>query len=354
MRALYITADTIGQSSGGGQVTREEYAALKSLIDDTHPIDRLRLGEFNDPFDYDRAAAGMLRDWLKTNQVDLAHFYAGAFPETVRLLRDHGTTVTYTCAAHDRKVSEAAFLELGLPYSFPHMHDGPLWRRYLQGYIDASMVIVPSRVAARSIEKEYSGFGRGTRVSIIPHGMYPAESIPPFPKRFTVGYMGATGPDKGVKYLLQAWKAAELGDSLLLIAGPYSQANMLQELTMAFGGGNIHYMGFAPTLMDFYRQITVYCQPSLTEGFGIEVLEALSHGRQVIASSGVGASEYATTVVDIRDTPAVADLLRKWRARTDYETCAEQARNCVADLTWANTHKAYMRLWSDLLSERSR
>jgi len=40
-------------------------------------------------------------------------------------------------------------------------------------------------------------------------------------------------------------------------------------------------LGFVENLVDFYKQISVYIQPSITEGFGITPLEAMAYGRPV-------------------------------------------------------------------------
>jgi len=48
----------------------------------------------------------------------------------------------------------------------------------------------------------------GKRVEVIPHGTTIPKEVKPLPSDYTVGYLGALGPDKGVLYLILAWDFA--------------------------------------------------------------------------------------------------------------------------------------------------
>jgi len=358
--ALYITADRIGQKSGGGRVTYEEYAALAEFTGgDVHPIDRDRLGgSFDNPFQYDYNAEQLLRPYLAENKVQLAHLYAGGFPKTTKLLKQHGVRISYTCAAHDRKASKAEFEAiLGYAYPFQHMVDGPLWDDYLSGYLTADVVIVPSEESKRILKREFEAvhvYRHRDPFRVIPHGVDLPDQIDPLPKQFTVGYMGATGPDKGLRYLLEAWKRLALRDATLLFAGPYDQANLLLDLMRKFGGGNMRYMGYAPSLREFYRRVSVYVQPSVTEGFGIEILEAMAHGRPVVVSDGAGAAWHAPTRLPARDAGAIAAALQDYyQNREGLVAVADLAPEYVKDLTWPVIRERYKKAWHELLCEET-
>lgn len=278
---LYITQDRIGTPTGGGAVTYHEYDALLGLGVETHPIDAGRVQVNGDPFQSDQAYNAFLKG---VQGVGLAALYSGCLTETVRTLRASGVKVSYTAAAHSIKESRQEFEGLGAPFPYPHLTQPELWDKYVDGYRQADLVICPSKLSKACMES----YGC-KNVKVIPHGTEIPATVAPFPKRFTLGYLGQAGPDKGLRYLFEAWKKLNLKDATLLIAG--NNIDQALPLWRRFGGGNVEFMGFVKHVSEFYNRISLYVQPSVTEGFGIEVLEAQAYGRPVICSAGAGACD---------------------------------------------------------------
>ncbi len=147
-----ITADSIGEISGGGGVTLNEYRAMESLDTKTPPlkIDRTKLVDYEmwkktiskEPWKFDKVAASLLSDLSTT--FDLVHFYGGTFSETINLLQDSYTKVTYTAAAHDLAESIKEHEEELGAYPYTHMSDQKLFAQYCEGYQSADVLIVPS------------------------------------------------------------------------------------------------------------------------------------------------------------------------------------------------------------------
>src|ERR1700738_49777 len=309
---LYITADRINTQTGGGLVTFHESEALKSLgpceIFDRDILarpGRTAFGEYDvweealsavamgqtgpdspwvDPWVWDGFACyrwrELERDRQKYQPPKFAHFYAGTFTTTIKKLKEIGCKVSYTAAAHNIELSKQAHLEAGIPFDYPHLTDPELWKRYVGGYLAADVVICPSTHSA-DVMRSYGC----KNVEIIPHGVDIPETIAPLPKTFTVGYMGSYGPDKNVPILLKAWKKLAYRDSLLVLAGRDSNSPYVQDMVAKHGGGNIVMAGWVDKVADFYNSISLYVQPSWTEGFGCEVLEAQAHGRAVLCST---------------------------------------------------------------------
>ncbi len=68
----------------------------------------------------------------------------------------------------------------------------------------------------------------------------------------------------------------------------------------------------AETLASLYRRAAIFAFPSLDEGFGMPVLEAMSHGAPVITSQSSALPEVAgdaAILVDPFDTDAIAEAL---------------------------------------------
>lgn len=299
---LYVTADRIGEPSGGGLVTSQEsqalqeFAVLKGLgsikaigrEELTYRPDDAITSVVGDPWVWDLLTYHKFGSDLK-----LAHVYSGTFSESVRKMKANGTKVVYTVAAHSIEASRKAHAELGLPYPYNHLTDPLLWRRYSAGYWLADAIVVPSSYSERVVQEQHQAlFGKPhPRVVIIPHGCHVPEKVAPLPGRFTVGYLGSFGADKGVRYLLEAWKKLNYQDATLLLGGRDSVSDWALSLVARYGGGSILLAGWVKDVSDFYAKCSLYVQPSSTEAFGIEVLEAMAHGRPVLCSEGAGASD---------------------------------------------------------------
>ena len=285
MKLLYLTADQINAHTGGGLVTYQESHAL-SQLGELQELSREQLSElakyyfeqgYQDPWYWDLAALHKFGCEIK-----LAHVYAGTFTESIKKLKSCGSIVTYTCAAHDKDLSKQEHLKLGFPWQYPHLDDEVLWKKYLQGYLLADCIIVPSTYSEKIMRK----YGYKGRIEIIPHGCNLPKEVKPFPKKFVCGNLGSLLPDKGFVYLLKAWNKLNYKDATLLIAGSHSKQPWVREFITQHGGGNIQCIGWIKDVSDFYDNISLYIQPSVSEGFGIEVLEAMCMEDHVICSEG--------------------------------------------------------------------
>lgn len=337
---LYVTADAIGTATGGGRVTRCESQALASIGD-------AEIWQFPDeprPWGADLAASSRLiaRPTLTPRR---AHFYSGTFTTTIEILKARGTTISYTAAAHDIAVSKQEHELLGGSFSYPHLTDPEQWHAYLRGYLLADVVVCPS-IYSEGIMRGYGC----EHVKIIPHGFDLPTHIARIPGRFVVGYLGQPGPDKGLVYLLRAWNTWSTShpDALLVIAGrgTLSVAPWIRELCRA---GSYYVQGEVAEPRELYDACCVYVQPSASEGFGCEVLEARAHGRPVICSDGAGAREYANDVIQARDHVELARAIDRWfmKWRVDPQAMITIAdRSAIAHLTWNDIRDRYIELWS--------
>lgn len=358
MTLLYLTADRIGTTTGGGVVTANEVAALKSL-GDCRVVSRAEMELSQaaaplaptldvEPWKWDALAYHQFG-----NDVKLAHAYAGAFGNCVAKLKASGAKVTYTAAAHDIAASRREHEKLGIKFDYPHLNDPHLWDRYVRGYLLADALVCPSRHSADVMRN----FGYSGRIDVIPHGVHlPPDPPRPLPTRFTVGYLGAVGPDKGLAYLLMAWKKLNYPDADLVIGGRESRSEFVHRLVQAFGGGNISLAGWVENVSDFYNAISLYVQPSVTEGFGIEVLEAMAHGRPALCSTHAGAADVAHDLWKFppADANALAGAIDGYKKQFPLlsETWSRGTNPWVERagmFTWDKVRERYIALWRELL-----
>jgi glycosyltransferase involved in cell wall biosynthesis len=110
------------------------------------------------------------------------------------------------------------------------------------------------------------------------------------PEENLIGYVGGLGKRKNVFSLIIAFhKVIRKGvNGKLLIGGVGSEEQNLRKLVEKLGiKRRVEFLGFIPEekLPVFYSMLKVFVFPSLYEGFGIPVLEAMACGTPVITSN---------------------------------------------------------------------
>ena len=105
----------------------------------------------------------------------------------------------------------------------------------------------------------------------------------------TVLFVGQLSRQKGVHYLLEAWRRLKLLDAELRIVGHFAgNKNFLTKYASpASFLGPLNWQ----ELREEYRRADLLCLPSLGDGFGQVVLEALACGTPVLTTSSCGASD---------------------------------------------------------------
>ncbi len=353
---LYVTADHIGIPTGGGQVTYHESEALKEFTGEDIPvICRDSFGRHfpHDPFEQDALIAAAVQSIGSIIKGGIAHLYSGCLTLTVKALHDLDMRIVYTAAAHNKKASQQEHEKLGFPYPYPHLTQPDLWDRYIRGYLEADHLVCPSKHSAEVMRS----FGAEQPITIVPHGCTLPERSSDLPSKFTVGYLGAVGPDKGLVYLLQAWGKLGWRDATLLLAGKDSTSEWVADVVKHYclPPCSVKTMGWVKDVKDFYEQISLYVQPSVTEGFGIEVLESMAHGRPVICSTGAGAVDVVpdgwvfppcdpdALVKKLQTTKMVVDTLRM-----EDDSFSDTWCKIASRYSWDVVRDQYKALWRKL------
>jgi glycosyltransferase involved in cell wall biosynthesis len=109
-------------------------------------------------------------------------------------------------------------------------------------------------------------------------------------------------------------------------------------------------------LAELYRRCAVFCYPSLGEGFGLPVLEAMSFGVAVITSDCSSLPEVggdAVEYVDPRDTASIGDgLQRLLRDPARREELAASGAERARGFSWARTAEAVLGVLVDAAHSR--
>lgn len=166
-------------------------------------------------------------------------------------------------------------------------------------------------------------------------------------------YLGRLVPEKGIKYLVEAFKDVKT-DKKLVIAGGSSDtdefSNELKE--MAGDDERIIFTGFVQgePLDELYGNAYIYTLPSDLEGMPLSLLEAMSYGNCCLVSD---IEECASVVEDkaiVFEKSNVDDLRKKLQEACDNEKLVEGYKKNAADFicekySWDDVVEKTMELY---------
>jgi glycosyltransferase involved in cell wall biosynthesis len=218
------------------------------------------------------------------------------------------------------------------------------------------------------------GLRAAGRIAIVPFAAPTLGNPSPLPSivgarvrgRPYVLAVGALEPRKNFPRLVRAFGAigARHPDLALVIAGPDGpDGQAVREAASSLEPAareRVIVTGFVPdgglrTLMD---GAAVLCYPSLYEGFGFPMLEAMSLGVPVVAAEAGALPEVAhgaANLVDPRDSASIAAGIeavigdQAWR-----RGLVERGRTRAAELTWSATARKLCAVYEDLAASAAR
>ncbi|MDH4102611.1 MAG: glycosyltransferase family 4 protein [Thermoleophilia bacterium] len=164
---------------------------------------------------------------------------------------------------------------------------------------------------------------------------------------------GAEGPRAEGEYVL-AVATLEPRKNLTRVVEATRAAGVELRVVGARGWGGVEVPGWVGEIPDadlaaLYRGARCLVYPSLYEGFGIPVLEAMACGTPVVTSRGTSTEEVAggaAILVDPLDVTAIADGIEQALARRDTLIPLGLAR--AREFTWERAADSVVELWRAL------
>jgi glycosyltransferase involved in cell wall biosynthesis len=193
--------------------------------------------------------------------------------------------------------------------------DSRVVNKELEEYTTADFITVPSEFSKKSFLK----FGiPENKLVKIPYGANLDRFKPldrPDINKFTILFVGNLSIQKGVIDLLTAFNLFEHPNKELIIVGSLSLE--IKEYFSKINLTNIKIKGNISNnqLPYIYSKANVFVLPSIQEGFGMVIGEAMACGCPIIASENTGGSDLFTDgiegfIVPIRTPQAIADKLQ--------------------------------------------
>jgi glycosyltransferase involved in cell wall biosynthesis len=212
----------------------------------------------------------------------------------------------------------------------------------------SDLIIAVSEFTARHVE-QLLGVERAI-IRVIPHGVHVPDKATTRPVKLVLT-VGAVQKRKNVARLVRAfermpadWRLAIAGS-----AGGYGAAEELRAVEESQRRSDIEVLGYVTTaeLHDLYGRAGIFAFPSLDEGFGMPVLEAMAHGLPVVASNRSAIPEVAGDVallVDPENTEELAEALRRLAVEDPLrEDLARRGRERAFQFPW---RAAVERTWA--------
>ena len=343
--ALDATYSTGRDLSGVGIYARELMASLA----DGHPEARFRyyyrpqrllraLGEPRPP----NARRRLLAPWWPP-RADLFHGLNQRLPEH-RFRRS-------VCTFHD------LFVLTG-EYSTPEFR-ARFAEQARQAARRADAIVAVSAFTAGQVE-QLLGVERA-RIHVVHHGVRALTAPSGTVRENVILSVGAIQKRKNVARLVEAFERMGKGWRLVLAgsATGYGAGEILGCIAASPARERILVTGYisAPELADWYGRAAVFAFPSLDEGFGMPVLEAMAAGVPVLAGNRSALPEVAgdaALLVNPEDVDEIAAglgrLLREEGLRKDLEARGPLR---AARFTWEKAAAATWAVYTGLLADHA-
>jgi glycosyltransferase involved in cell wall biosynthesis len=161
--------------------------------------------------------------------------------------------------------------------------------RQVEEYERADLMIMPSDYSRRTLPEHIRR--KAVIAPLCGRSKISPRVAKPVGSSFVVGVVGGEPLRKGYLYLLQAWKELAFPDAQLKIrSGPdYRKYKVLAKLVDE--QPNVSIIPYVPDISAFYAECDVFILPSVDDGFGMALFEAMANGVPSITTHNTGASE---------------------------------------------------------------
>jgi glycosyltransferase involved in cell wall biosynthesis len=237
-------------------------------------------------------------------------------------LRRHRADTVIAQNDKDVRLSGVAARIRKTPLIILHNTDRPLKNklRYRFYYGSRDSIHVPNSQATKKTLQDSAPWLKAP-VHVIPNGIdvdrfanaesmdlqLPANSV-------AVGFVGNFETRKGIIDFAKAWHIAapQIPHAHAVIAGRGHRQPQFEAAL--HGAPRVHMLGFQPNVSGLMKALDVFVFPSLFEGFGLVMAEAMAAGAAVVGYDASSLPEIAVNgeealLVPLRDVDALADAI---------------------------------------------
>jgi glycosyltransferase involved in cell wall biosynthesis len=231
----------------------------------------------------------------------------------------------------------------------------PLFAHNDETFAQADAVICASSFTQCSL----AAAGSKAPAHVVGYGvdldLFSARTVAPSAKPLTVGFVGALSQRKGARYLLGALAALPNGSAKLVL---YTRAAVDRDLLRGFESVDIEIKGGLSDaqLAADLKRCDLVALPSIAEGFGLVILEAMACGVPVLCTNSTGGADFIQHRQNgLLIAPGSAALIEQELAwalthRDELFQIGQAARVEAEKHTWAEYRRKFFAAYCSALS----
>ena len=196
-----------------------------------------------------------------------------------------------------------------------------------------------------------------SRIRVVPHGTRRPVDLKEGVRESIVLHVGAIQKRKNLIRLVEAFETLESSWRLVLAGSPdgWQASEVLSRIAASGAKSRIEVTGYVgeDVLEDLYRRASIFAFPSLDEGFGIPVIEAMARGLPVLTSNRSALPEAAggaALLIDPLDTASITEGLTKLAVDPAFrDELRSKGLARAAEMTWERAVEQTWTVYRELL-----
>lgn len=267
-------------------------------------------------------------------------------PQIIRILDMSAANLHYMKKIYDKDTKIMPQFASRLHKEYAKVWNEQIMKRLLVEIEKSQYFLVASNFVTRSLE--FSGV-KDSQILLCPYGVDISEFYCKTYRNYQESdslefiYVGGVKELKGISYLLEAFKQIPKDKARLTVIGAFNEED---EDIKPY----INHVNFVGTVLHseiskHLRNSDVFVFPSLGDGFGLAILEAMASGLPLIISENTGLSDQITNglegyVIPIQNTLAIIEKVEWYCDNKDkIKTMGKKARQLALTYTWDNYYK---------------
>jgi len=196
-----------------------------------------------------------------------------------------------------------------------------------------------------------------SRIRVVQHGTRRTPAPTNVSREPIILSVGAIQRRKNITRLVESFERIDPGWKLFLAGSfGFEAEETLQRIALSSRKHDIHVLDFVPNreLEALYQRASIFAFPSLAEGFGMPVLDAMARGVPVLTSNVSAMPEVAgdaAVLVDPGDVTSIAEGLQRLTKNSELrDTLIQRGLARAKEFTWEKSVNATWDVYQELLT----